>query len=129
MKTYFQDIHTANLNNLIKPSCLEITQLMDLNVPIITECSLEEFQKANTNNAFVVKFIVNEFKTDIIISIACQNIEFIRSCASIKIKNENNEKIEFKGRYPEQSLDKKIFSLIFSLSNKIFNNIEEKIEC
>jgi len=128
MKKYFQDICNTNLKDKIKPGLIKISDLTDLTVPTLKECSFDELQK-DVVNAFALKFIVNEFKTDIIISIACENIEYIYPSSSMRLLNGDNVKIEFKGCYPEQSFDKKICSLIFSCSNKIFDNIMAKKEC
>jgi hypothetical protein len=125
MRKYFQDLRTFYLKDNIEAGYIKISDLTCFTLPK----ELKEYDqfKQGVTNAFVVKFIVNEFTTDIIISILCANAEFIR-CASIKIFNEKNKRVTYKGCHPEHNFDWKIYSLIFSCSNEVFPNIEEKIK-
>ena len=127
MKGYFDDLKKSHLRTKLIPQInKKISDLKEFEIPQAKECSLEEFQK-NKENAYTVKFIVNEFNTEIIISVNFKNMEFLHSAT---VKTEDcliKGNTEFKGGFQELSFGMNVYSLVFSCSNEIFNNIEEKI--
>ena len=80
MQNYFQTLTASHLRDKIatnNDSKIKIADYSEIQIPILRECSNDEFF-TSINNVFATKFIVNEFQTEILISIKCDNIEFIR---------------------------------------------------
>ena len=130
MKLYFEELEKSFPKFKTEPqkNIRAILDLKEFEIPLnLHEIEIDNFQN-NKDEGFAVKFISNEFNTEIIISINCKNVEFLHSAIVIVKNIYIIEIVEFKGSFHEPNIGKNVFSLVFSCSNKIFNNIEEKID-
>ena len=108
MKKYLLDF--KSLLNVSHP----ITSLIDESTELEIPNNFIE-NDSNAINNFSVKFVVNEFNTDIFITISCDNKEFINN-AHLQLLDEKIQLCKI------TTMKQKLICLIFSCSNSLLKN-------